>query len=105
MRFIVRELSLPTIVQAIRTRIEQLRSFQPLSLKSPAAAIFLYHTIEDRENPWTKGHRYIAPLHLFKRQISYLQKQFKLVSTATLIEALRQGPLQENIAAIHFDDG
>src|SRR6476646_6207971 len=92
--------------QAIRARAQHFyRSLRPLSLKAPAAAIFLYHTIEERESPWTKGHRYITPLHLFKRQINYLQKHFKLVSTGALVKALQQGPLQKSIAAIHFDDG
>lgn len=76
-----------------------------MSLRTSAAAIFLYHSMEDDDSPWTKGHRYVTPLPLFRRQIAYLQRHFTIVSTSVLVEKLRQGPLTHSIAAIHFDDG
>lgn len=75
------------------------------ALSYPAATIFLYHTIETESNPYTFGHRYVTPFSVFQRQINFIKNNFKVVSTADMIEILIGRRITNNIAAIHFDDG
>ena len=77
----------------------------PIKSKQPFSVIFLYHTIEESPSPWTFGHRYPTPYNVFKKQINYINKNFKVLATSELIERMEKGDLNENIAAIHFDDG
>ncbi len=78
---------------------------RPISSFPPAAAFFLFHTIEQAENPWTHGHRYITPLPVFRKQIEFIKKNFAIESTGSLLRKLKDSSLDRTSAAIHFDDG
>jgi len=87
-----------------RARI-QLDKIRPFPTEPPRCVIFLYHTVENSPQPWTKGHRYVTTFNQFKRQIDYIKKHFELVSSTELIEKLVTKKFIRNTAAIHFDDG
>ena len=81
------------------------RIVKPFSITPPAAVFFLFHTVEESQTPWTRGHRYITPFPIFKRQISFIKDHFDVIPTSTLIQKLQDGDLERSSAAIHFDDG
>ncbi len=78
---------------------------KPFELTPPAAVFFLFHTVEEKKIPWTHGHRYVTPFSVFKKQIAFIRKHFKIESTGVLLQKLRDGCLVRNSATIHFDDG
>ncbi len=78
---------------------------KPFTLSSQVAIIFLFHTVEEEKTPWTHGHRYVTPFNIFKKQIAFIKDHFEIMSTGTLLQKLRDGELERNSAAIHFDDG
>lgn len=78
---------------------------KPFKLSPPAAVIFLFHTVEEEKTPWTHGHRYVTPFHIFKKQIAFIRKHFEIEPTSVLLQKLQDSALVRNSAAIHFDDG
>ena len=78
---------------------------RPFTISPHTAVIFLFHTVENEESPWTHGHRYITPFSIFKRQIAFIKDYFEIMSTSDLLQKLQDGNLERNLAAIHFDDG
>lgn len=78
---------------------------RPFRLSPPAAVFFLFHSVEEKRTPWTHGHRYVTPLPIFKEQIEFIQRNFKIDPTSVILQRLCEGNLDTNIAAIHFDDG
>lgn len=78
---------------------------KPFRLTQPAAVIFVFHTVETKQSPWTHGHRYITPFSAFKKQIAFIKQKFTIESTVCLIDKLKQNAFTANLAAIHFDDG
>ncbi|MBF0290226.1 MAG: polysaccharide deacetylase family protein [SAR324 cluster bacterium] len=95
-----------TFSQKIKRKVKlQIRQKLPFSLPSPCCVIFLYHTVEEESQPWTKGHRYVTHVENFKNQIQFIQSHFEIVSSTELIEKLKTGNITKNTAAIHFDDG
>lgn len=77
----------------------------PFRVCPPAGVIFLYHTVEEKPNAWTQGHRYVTAFNAFKRQIDYLRARFEIISTEELLNRLKKQTLKKPAAAIHFDDG
>jgi peptidoglycan/xylan/chitin deacetylase (PgdA/CDA1 family) len=61
--------------------------------------------VENRPQPWTKGHRYVTTFNQFRTQIAYIKEHFELVSSTDLIRKLITKEFNRNTAAIHFDDG
>jgi len=94
------------LAQVVRRRARiQLDKIRPFPSEPPHCVIFVYHTVENRPQPWTKGHRYVTTFNQFKTQIDYIKEHFELVSTTELIEKLATKKFIRNTAAIHFDDG
>jgi peptidoglycan/xylan/chitin deacetylase (PgdA/CDA1 family) len=94
------------IFKKIKRKVElKLKQFGPFPTELPFCAIFLFHTVEIKPQPWTQGHRYVTAFDSFKTQIHYIKKHFQIVTSSELIESLRRGDFSQNTAAIHFDDG
>ena len=83
----------------------QLDRIRPFPAEPPRCVIFLYHTVESRPQPWTKGHRYVTTFDQFRTQIGYIKEHFDIVSSTELIGKLLAKEFTRNTAAIHFDDG
>ena len=99
-------LSKNRIFKRIKRKVElKLKQFGPFPTEPPFCAIFLFHTVEIKPQPWTQGHRYVTAFDSFKTQIHYIKKHFQIVTSSELIESLRRGDFSQNTAAIHFDDG
>ena len=81
------------------------RLIKPFSLTPPAAVFFLFHTVEEEKTLWTHGHRYVTPFQIFKKQIEFIHKNFTIAPSSVILQRLREGGMDRNMAAIHFDDG
>ena len=99
-------LSNKTIFIKIKRKvILKLKQFGPLPTEPPFCAIFLFHTTENKPQPWTHGHRYVTKFNHFKKQIDYIKKHFQILPSTELIEKIKSDNVKKNAAAIHFDDG
>tara|TARA_B100001123_G_C15305696_1_gene1022616 strand:+ start:1336 stop:2319 length:984 start_codon:yes stop_codon:yes gene_type:complete len=99
-------ISMNRLVRVIKRRASrQLDRIRPFPSEPPRCVIFLYHTVESRPQPWTKGHRYVTTFDQFKTQIGYIKEHFDVVSSTELIGKLLTKEFIRNTAAIHFDDG
>lgn len=67
--------------------------------RSPAVVLYWHRIADDRATPWTLSNK------MFIRQISWLKRNYQLVSLAEIQRRLREGHNDSPCVAVTFDDG